>query len=677
MVRLKVYDGQEKVKDLELGATVVSIGREPTNQLALSDVSVSRRHAQIEPNGNFFLIRDNGSTNGTFVNETLTRVHVLSHGDTIRIGKYLLRVDTGKSKGRDSTRVRVEHVSFPGLDASRKTEPPAATARIDAERDAAATSNARLLRLYEIQSEIGHIDAPEALLERVVDLILLELKAERGGLLLCERAAGAPGGYHFVPAAVRCAAGVEEDEELVIPEELLATVATTREALQVKGPGEAQRPALVAPLQDRGIVRGVVYIDRLPSQGAFSDEDLQFLSAIAGQAAISLSNAQLFEDASTEKEKLQAVFTSLTDGVLVTDLAFGVLEANAAAAVLLGLKERNPLGLSLFEVFTGFDLSPSADVLRAAGPREGAVFQLTRPAPTENPNAQICITGKITPYPAGASDRKGLVVTLRDRSEVVRVETLKTQFIGNVAHKLRSPLTVIESNLPLLRATSEDDAQVFEEVERNSRTLCHLVNQFIEFTEMELRSARFRTAPEQLKLKPLLRDAVRKAEKDASQKGILVVERLRDDLPQVLGRAEHLLRAFQHILDNAVKFSGHGGQVVIEGEDIGGCVRIDFIDDGPGIPREQIESVFYVCHQIDEERTGQVPGAGLGLTVARQIVQEHGGEIQVTSPFRLRDRGTRVSVMLPVKAAAGENSPDSQASPAVPVAGACLQGGSA
>ena len=87
MVRLKVYDGQEKIHDLELGAETASIGRDATSTIVLPDVSVSRRHAQVEPNGNFYLIRDNGSTNGTFVNgQKVTKV-TLNHGDTVTIGR--------------------------------------------------------------------------------------------------------------------------------------------------------------------------------------------------------------------------------------------------------------------------------------------------------------------------------------------------------------------------------------------------------------------------------------------------------------------------------------------------------------------------------------------------------------------------------------------------------------
>jgi two-component system phosphate regulon sensor histidine kinase PhoR len=368
--------------------------------------------------------------------------------------------------------------------------------------------------------------------------------------------------------------------------------------------------------------------------------------------AISLANALLFAQISAEKEKIQAILTSLTDGILVTDRDFKVVEANAAATVLLNLEKRHPLGAPFFELVSAFTLSPDKAVLRAAGLREGAIFHLSRRAAPSRGPKEVVIAGTALPFPRGAAEPEGVVITLRSNSELERMEDLKSRFIGNVAHKLRSPLTVIHGNLPLLheQAGAEHSFnEVLEEVERNSAALCHLVDEFTEFAEMEVRSVEELSPLEPLKLKPLLHDTVRTFEAEARKKGVLLVERVRDDLPPVLARANKVSRAFRHILDNAVKFSGESGQVIVEAEEAGGYVRIDFVDDGPGIPRAEIESVFYVCHQVDADRTGQVPGAGLGLTIARHIIQEHGGEIRITSPYRSSDRGTRVSVFLPAR----------------------------
>lgn len=661
-MRLKVYDGQEKIRELELSADIVSIGREAGNLLELPDASVSRRHAQVEPNGNFFLIRDSGSTNGTFVNEMLVRVHLLSHGDTVRIGKYLLRVDAAKKMDRESTRVRVEQLSLPSAGRLDGGSQPTTLARFERDTPIADASHARLLRLYEIQAEIGHVDTTQALLERALNIIVTELRAERGSVLLCEKAprgaTDAP--CNFVPASVRTT-GMNKGspgDDLVIPEEVLNQVATRLKGVRTAVPsttGGETRHALMVPVVDGLALRGILYVDRAPPHKPYTHDDVQFATAVAGILAISLANAQLFADTTAAKNKIQAIFTSLADGILVTDCDFNVLEANPAATVFLGVENRNPLGKCFLDLLGDFKLTPEAKVLRASSLHEGAVFHLTRWPKEKEGNgrgktgdpSEVCFAGKITPFPGGALEPHGLVINLRDRSELRRMEAIKTQFLGNFAHKLRTPLTVIEGNLPLLRDPSHDIEQILEELERNSRSLCQLVNQMTEFADLEIKSARFAALPEATKLRPLVREAIRRIEKEARNKGIEVANRVRDDMPMVLTRPAHVHRAFQLILDNAVKFSGEGGKILVEAEEQSEYVRVDFVDDGPGIPRKEIESVFYICHQVDAEGTGQVPGAGLGLTIARHILQELGGEIRLTSPYRFADHGTQVSVFLP------------------------------
>jgi len=667
MLRLKVYDGQEKIQEIELKGEVVSVGRESENTLVLPDASVSRRHAHIERNGNFFLLRDNGSTNGTFVNEMLVRVQVLNHGDTLRIGKYILRVESTHSKPKESTKVRVEELRLPGGGAHRGTAGKGAPGA-GAEPPAPRTVPDRLLRLYEVQKELAYLDTTQALLDRALDIILLELNADRASILLCrpseahsESDLGSPAASSlFLPFGARYSPEAylnRTQEELVIPEEVLIEGSSRPRGVKTqlgdgKKAGSSPRSCLVSPIRERNLLRGVAYVDREPSRSAFRDEDVRFLDAICAEVAISLANAELFSEISRERDKVRAIYTSLNDGVLVTDRDFKVLEANAPATVLLGLEGKNPLGATLFELFSTFQLTPEEELLRASSLLESCLFQLTRKGADQRKEKDSFLVGKVLPYPAGQPEPKGLVVTLRDQSETQRSEELKSQFIGIVAHKLRSPLTVIQGNLPLLRTEAGGAArsqEILEEVERNSRALSIIVDQFVEFAEMEVRSLRSLTALQPVELKPLLLEAIKLVQPEAKSKGIQVMERIPADLPPIPGHPERLLRAFQQVLENAVKFAGAGKQVVVQSKAASGCVRLEFVDDGPGIPRRELESIFYICHQVDEEKTGEVPGAGLGLTIARHIIQEHGGDIQIQSPYSFPDHGTRASVLLPIR----------------------------
>lgn len=658
MLRLKVYEDQEKVQELEVQTEVLSIGREPDNTLVLSDASVSRRHAQLEPHGNFFLVRDNGSTNGTFVNEMLARVQVLSHGDTIRIGKYILRVEQGPKRAKETTRVRVESLRFPGQGRKAPREREAGV-RFEGEASVYDASREKLLRLYRIQKQLGYVNTTEALLESALETILAEVGADRASVLLCGEGAESVelSQELFRPVAVKSTDEVltsrGRDGEIIIPSELLVEAAVrSHGARSPAGAGsgeEVQRMA--SPLRERNRLRGIVYVERLSSASPFTEDDLQFLNAISGELAIAQSNAELFDQVSLERSKVQAILSSLTDGILVTDQSYRIVDANASALVLLDVEDKFSPGADLFGLLKGFCLVPSADILRSSGLREGAVFHL-KEARGESEGGHSMIAGRMLPYPRGKGTPQGVLVVLRDRSDARRLEELKTGFLGDVAHKLRTPLTVIQGNLPFLREEVEDGSpslELLDEVERNSRSLCSLIDQLIEYTELEVRSLKSLTSPGPIDLRNLIQETVSAAEGEGGSRGVHISLKLPEDLPVVAGRSEHLRQALAQILGNAVKFCGEGGLVNVSAEALEGYVRIDFVDNGPGIPAPELEAVFYACHQVDLEKTGQVPGAGLGLTIARHVVQAHGGEVEITSPYGFADHGTRVSVTLPTQ----------------------------
>ena len=676
MLRLKVFDGQDKINEIQLGTDVVTLGRDETNRLMLPDLSVSRAHAQIEPTGNFHLIRDTGSTNGTFVNDILVRVHVLNAGDTVRLGKYLARVESLGSTSGDTTRVRVEKLRLAEEAFELELAPNAHAEKEQATADDSLALDS-LRRLYELGRQIAHIDTRSALLERAVQIAVEELAACSCSLLLVEdapvnvetEAAATRAVGRFRPAAVHLparesrngteeasvgpdATSVSDGDDLVIPSEIVAQVLMHKAGLSGQLPaGEHKRPFLVCPLQEPRGIRGLLFVERRSDDPAFSTLELRFLQAITDQFVTCLANAELFEKVSQQSAKVETIVANLGDGVLVTDDHQRILEANSAAMSLLGINDRNPVGTYLFDLFVDFQTNPETSVLETSACGEGAFFYL-RPRNEENSDSVArLISGRLTPFPKNADKPLGVVVTLRDRSREQHVEELKIVFLEKVAHKLRSPLTVIQGNLELLRAepVSEDPvvSDTLQELERSTSHLGALVEEFVDFMELRTRTNPLVSLPRRTPLHPIVREAIRATENLAQSREARVENRLEEDLPSLVTQPELLGRALTEVVENAIKFGRDGGLVFIDAQTADGYLRLDVTDDGPGIPAERIDSVFYVCHQIDAEQTGQVPGVGLGLTIARQIVQEHGGEIEIVSPV-LEGGGTRVSLFLPL-----------------------------
>ena len=476
MLRLKVFDGLERVANLKLGEGIVSVGRSDDCTLTLPDLSVSRKHAEIFPDGHFYVLRDNDSTNGTFVNELAVRTHVLTHGDTIRIGKYLVQVDAKPSNEKDSTRVRIQQVPLLSQDAAEVApvdidEPT--LGRDDtldipksAYSDFADPATEQLRRLTEVHEALAHVSSSESLLERILDLLLENVDADCGSVLLTREREDASDTEELQPFVVRRRGAVPPssfasdgsvNDELVIPAAVVEQVSGSTHGLigRVPRSNDQTTSCLACPVEDHHGSHGLLYLERSEQKSPFSNEDLNFVMTVCRQLAGSLSNARLFAEITGEREKIRTVFASLTDGVLVTNAEFEVIEANRAAVHLLDLASRNPLGRELFSLFEEFEVRPGIAVLRTSCRRAGVVFQLLRRAAADRGDRTgRFISGTISPYPR-EKEPQGYVLTLQDDSRDRHIEELKTRFMERIGHKLRTPLTVIQANLPLL--SSETD----------------------------------------------------------------------------------------------------------------------------------------------------------------------------------------------------------------------------
>ncbi len=649
MLCLKAYHDGDKLQEIELGNATLRIGRNPQCDLVLADLSVSREHAQIEPHGNFYVIRDNGSTNGTFVNDREVLFEVLRPGDAIRIGKFILKLDADREKRGDTSKIRIkalptgifEKIELESSGAEQAAAADAPTEAIDA--------RVRLIRLSEIQHDLGYVDSLPALVDRSLQRMLHEVDADRGCILLgdFQRSESVVTPRDLAPAAIATREGAvdAEEAELVVPQDLLRFILEEKSATAFdSGEAGSTRHCLAAPFLADDRLLGLAYLERDVGRSEFVEDDVRFLTLIASLVSVAITNALLFEEIFAEKEKLQAVMTGLSEGVCLTDPRLRIIEANARAGKLLG-EDESLIGRRLFDLSGRFTFSVDEEVVLAE--LEEGTCRLRM----HEHRGDRTLDVRIAEFTGPVSGFMGCVVHLRDASEDRRIEEKKTEFIRSVAHKLRTPLTLIEGNLPLLHGEISSEPagmEILRDVEKGSRALCELVDEFVGFMEMEMWNLRSTSAVEESLVHDLVWEAIEKVKSQASSKRILVNNKIKGDFPSVLANPARLVQALSRIMENAVKFSPDGGVITVEGESDGVTVRLHIADEGPGIPESQRESVFDLFHQVDEETTGEVPGIGLGLPIARQIVQEHGGDITLASPHRAADSGLCVTVILPI-----------------------------
>lgn len=223
-------------------------------------------------------------------------------------------------------------------------------------------------------------------------------------------------------------------------------------------------------------------------------------------------------------------------------------------------------------------------------------------------------------------------------------ELARREFLTTIAHELRTPLTAARGFLDLAR-TKKLKRKALDEalatVARNLDAVITLVNDILFLQEVELVQPEMHPAS----VEALLRQAVKEMSSAAEKQRVRLSLDLPSDLPRVFGHERSLQHAFMKLLDNAIKFSPHGGEVVVRAQASDGEVRIAVQDQGVGIAPDVLPHIFdrfYHQEQVGEELFG---GLGIGLSITRQVIEQHHGRIEVEST---PGKGSTFTVILPV-----------------------------
>ncbi|MEV7431152.1 MULTISPECIES: PAS domain S-box protein [unclassified Nocardioides] len=258
---------------------------------------------------------------------------------------------------------------------------------------------------------------------------------------------------------------------------------------------------------------------------------------------------------------------------------------------------------------------------------------------------------EISLSPIDTDDGTLVAAAVRDVTERRRIQEtadrIREEFLATVSHELRTPLTSIVGYTELLGDLDEDQVgpqarRMLQVIDRNARRELRLVNDLLTLAQLQEEGMQVQRARVDLLL--VVRASVEDARLAARSRGVTVrIESAREELC-VVGDAQRLGQVVGNLLGNAIKFTPPGGRVVLEVEDVpAGHVTLHVVDTGPGMTAEEVEQVFDRLYRAPSAVREQVPGAGLGLSIARAVVEAHDGAIEVSSEPGV---GTTVSVRL-------------------------------
>jgi signal transduction histidine kinase/HAMP domain-containing protein len=348
----------------------------------------------------------------------------------------------------------------------------------------------------------------------------------------------------------------------------------------------------------------------------FSQEEVRFITTLAGQAALAAANHRLFWSAEFGRQQLAAILASTPDPVIVTDHRDHVLLLNPVAWQSFGIVEGGRVGVPIENVLP----QPALVKLIKASSDEDASIELTMP------------DGRF--YAATASSiivnkkRIGRVCVLRDVTHFKELDSLKSEFVATVSHDLRSPLTLLRGYATMLDMVGELNQQQENYVKKivvGVESMSRLINNLLDLGRIE---ADIKLKLDNLPVQNTIEEIVENLRIHASQKRIKINVDIQKDIPPVI-EADHgmLHQAFHNLLENAIKYSSGGKDIWVRVRTKGENLQVAFEDQGIGISPVDEPRLFEKFFRSANRVAKKERGTGLGLAIVKSIAERHGGDV--------------------------------------------------
>lgn len=340
---------------------------------------------------------------------------------------------------------------------------------------------------------------------------------------------------------------------------------------------------------------------------------------------------ELVETISEDRTRLATILDNMADGVIMTDAEGNISLANRAAEKLFNIKE-----------------AKNKPLIEAV--RDHEVDELLK----------LClrtVKTQATQYESSTSKRylraiaipiahSGALLLFQDLTELRNLQTTRRELIGNISHEFRTPLAGIKAMVETLRDGAIDDKKATRDfltrIDSEVARLTQLVAELTELSRIETGKAELKKEP--VNLNQLVEEVIAQLSPQAERQKLSISQDCAADLPSVPADKDRVRQVIANLVHNAIKFTRPGGRITITTKTLEGSVVVDIADTGIGIPEEDLARVFERFYKGDKARAGE--GTGMGLAIAKHVVEAHGGNIWVQS---VEGKGSTFSFSLPLK----------------------------
>ena len=380
-----------------------------------------------------------------------------------------------------------------------------------------------------------------------------------------------------------------------------------------------------------GVVSGALRIESRDEIGQLSKNINEMVTVL--QEKIRLAEG--------EKQKLESLFSGMSEGVMVLDTETRIESVNRGMEEMTGRPRGEVIGKTLLEAFRNLELH---DALERFRERKENVYEEIG----LGDDCSVVMDVTISAVREESGGYRKIMLVFHDVTRLKKLERIRTDFVANVTHEIRTPLTAIIGFAETLQQGTFENPETarnfLRTIRENAERLNRLVDDLLTLSSLELGEAKLH--PEGLRIEEALDQVLAVIEARAEEKGLTIRKEIAGELPLIRADRDRLAQILINILDNAIKFTPAGGTIAIAAllgdED---CLTVRIVDTGVGIPKGEIPRLGERFYRPDRTRSREQGGTGLGLSIVKHLMTAHGGRVIIDSTL---GHGTTVSLHFPI-----------------------------
>jgi len=342
------------------------------------------------------------------------------------------------------------------------------------------------------------------------------------------------------------------------------------------------------------------------------------------------------EETENEKNKLDTILTNMTDGIIAVNTNGTIIHTNPAIYDIFNISQEDMENKNFDDIAKELDWGINHEDLFNDSDKANNILVIN----------DLIIKTNVVLFGNEKNETVGAIIVLQDVTEQEKLDKMRKEFVANVSHELRTPLTTIKSYTETLLDGALENQELatnfLNVIDSESERMTRLVKDLLQLSKLDYDNIQWNM--KKISIQKIVSECVYRMNISAKQKNQVLEFNTELVIPEIMGDKDRIEQVIVNILSNAIKYTPENGKIEVSLERDEDNVMVKVIDNGIGIPKEDLPRLFERFYRVDKARSRMLGGTGLGLSIARQIVEAHKGKIKISSEY---GQGTQVLITLP------------------------------